>query len=839
VRTAAGSPPCSTNSIHCKAATAQPPANSVRRRPSRPSASSRSDMPTPSSSSDTSLGASVASCADDWSTFLKWSIARHSGSSREGNDHPSSARLLDAAIGVERMVSASFPAAFRHAPSRAKTTAHFTRDRDLSPTMLHAPLRAPRRQQVHAAGNMFLHAQNSENSPTSSSTFLPAVDPDYIPPHAMSQRQSSFAAQDVTKDRNQGFTVDCSILLIKIWNSYIFLANSDATFLKGFTRRDAGRTPSIRDLQTVNVSSKAHRELDHGYDLSSEMLKNTLKGKGFVLTQRSTTFCWIYIVDNMGRGRGRNGFRAGIRNAGFQERLSETFGPVTLFSQLFIARNDLDGALKFIDSMKLYNIAPNTQSWSLLIQSARNRSVFESLIYGYLNFKVYKRPTTEPLRHATDFGLSEASKMFADMLKHGYEPGAHLRLGKHNHSGSVILNDMNARKIPRDSAGELERAIEIFRDMETTGIPITEVTLCALLNAHCINGDMSGAMTVLDAFPRLGLRRGLVARPFRCLSHVRRHDETRCSPAVTTYNTLIAAHVRAGDQEGAMAWYDRLLKSGLDPTLVTFNILIHANVQRLNMIGALDAYTELLRRGLRPDDATFAPLIQGSARKIAISSKEAVRVREAHQYGSSEAGVVTHRPSALTQQVALENVRTFDMLIRAWMEEALKRGVKLDTRLYADGARGMHSMMNEEGIRADMFTYTKKAEIDAAAAAAGGVESGGPAAPSSAPTPFLCLVDEDAALSDQVALDAGMTHVEVGTGNESEPVTMKASSLEVVLEGDAMAQTRAYVVLPQTATGDTILDVEEDEEVSDVRRHIRGGEGRILVSHDSGVGVRT
>ncbi|KAJ3109277.1 hypothetical protein HDU97_007771 [Phlyctochytrium planicorne] len=345
----------------------------------------------------------------------------------------------------------------------------------------------------------------------------------------------------------------------------------------------------------------------------------------------------------------------------------------------YVVRKDLDRAIKFLDRIKLHGVTPNAQTWSLLsngyvqrkdIRSARkcydamishghrpSRSVFECLIYGYLNFNIFKRPVVgleEPtgtphkvLDARQDYGLQEASKIFSEMLDHGFEPGvalyhmlmqAHYRVGRHDlvekmfdameESGASpdlfcysvylqsilalgslkkaedVLQKMNSNQIEKDvvlytilidgigKLGELEQTNLIYKEMVEAGIKPTEVTLCALLHSHCINGDMEGAKNIFDHFPQLGFKMNLVC-----------------------FNIMIKGYGRTGDLDAAKAVFEEMLRFAVIPAVTTYNTLIAAHVRARDYDGAMQWYERLLNSGIEPSLVTFNILINANARR--------------------------------------------------------------------------------------------------------------------------------------------------------------------------------------------------------------------------------
>ncbi|KAJ3213196.1 hypothetical protein HDU67_003174 [Dinochytrium kinnereticum] len=600
--------------------------------------------------------------------------------------------------------------------------------------MLHSPVRSARRLQAHPPSSLIsifprfssarsLHAQNESNAVPS---FLPAVDPDYLPPHAISHQQYSPVIHEVTVadfrrllrnyntevERNFGFTIDSARILVQIWGAYTRLSSFRQSVLKELSRaevsavfsaaRCAARSPSakvsntrkvIADLKASGSSIPSHdqvlaelrasRDIKDGYDVSAAIVKSHIAA-GYKPDQETYNLLLDLHCRQYGPQIGEawvreheiryiNGAKEGCPG-GFLRNIKTC----NFILAAFVARNDLDGALRFIDSMKLYHLIPNAQSWTLMVRgymrrrnivSARkcfeairiggykpSRSVYESLIYGYLNFKIEKRPTeigkgiaiSSKGRQASDFGLSEASTLFDEMLESGYEPGvglyhvlmqAHLRLGKHEEverlfdgmsesnvspdlfcysvylqsvmstgnlsRAEALLDDMKASRVPRDAvlctilldgygkSGDLEKAVEIYRDMEASGIKPTEVTICALLNAYCINRDMAGARSVIESMPRLGFRRGLVA-----------------------YNTIIHGYGLAGDLESADRMYEEMIRHAVIPAVTTYNTLIASHVRAGDFEGAMAWYDRLLSSGNEPSRVTFNILIHSNAKRL-------------------------------------------------------------------------------------------------------------------------------------------------------------------------------------------------------------------------------
>ncbi|WP_377158588.1 hypothetical protein ACFJIX_06530 [Roseateles sp. UC29_93] len=94
----------------------------------------------------------------------------------------------------------------------------------------------------------------------------------------------------------------------------------------------------------------------------------------------------------------------------------------------------------------------------------------------------------------------------------------------------------------------------------------------------------------------------------------RRSGDARASPNRFIYNALISAHVKAMDPDGAVQWFEKMLKKGIRPDVVTYSTLISAHERLADPKRAADWFEHMVNNGVEPNAVTYNALISAYAK---------------------------------------------------------------------------------------------------------------------------------------------------------------------------------------------------------------------------------
>ncbi|KAJ3086182.1 hypothetical protein HK102_013445 [Quaeritorhiza haematococci] len=392
--------------------------------------------------------------------------------------------------------------------------------------------------------------------------------------------------------------------------------------------------------------------------------------------------------------------------------------------------------------------------------------------------------------------VDKARAMFDEMIASGLQPDVHIYTtlidaymsNQQPWRATELVQMVNDAGIEPDvvlysalihghaRCGDFARAAAVEREMRSHAPQLkpTYQTYHILMHMHCLNGDMPSAWEVLEemeaderGFKRTEFTYNILLHGYGLLGDLEATQtllkamryQSGISPSVTTYNTLIMAHARAGDQEGAMQWYSRILQDGMEPDVVTYNILISANGAALNAVGALEAYQALLKReDLKPTKYTFLPLIGMYAKMGEVDQARQAQQLMLEELGNKQSGsaddlgrtsssssssgspsisrmqpynlIINSEaragriPSALDELARAQqdgvnpDVRTFDMIIRAHGAAGDVEGARkwMDIALYGGDSGSPPVVPDTQLFNALAYAYAKVGDRDGASA---------------------------------------------------------------------------------------------------------------------------
>ncbi|XLS89296.1 hypothetical protein HN51_065304 [Arachis hypogaea] len=134
-------------------------------------------------------------------------------------------------------------------------------------------------------------------------------------------------------------------------------------------------------------------------------------------------------------------------------------------------------------------------------------------------------------------------------------------------------------------SGEVDIAVKLFEELESSNCKPDVVTYNSLINCLGKNGDVDEAHMRFREMQEKGL-----------------------NPDVVTYSTLIECFGKTDKVDMACKLFDEMLAVGCYPNLVTYNILLDCLERCGRTAEAVDLYAKLKQQGLTPDSITYAVL---------------------------------------------------------------------------------------------------------------------------------------------------------------------------------------------------------------------------------------
>ncbi|KAL4858667.1 Pentatricopeptide repeat-containing protein [Chlorella vulgaris] len=219
--------------------------------------------------------------------------------------------------------------------------------------------------------------------------------------------------------------------------------------------------------------------------------------------------------------------------------------------------------------------------------------------------------------------------------------------------------------------GNLEAAVDVYRDMQAAGRPPNVVTSCGLIAAlgrerrrrgvryahiaHELWTELCASGVQLDgAAYRTGIKACVdVGRLREADKLLLRMAAKGVPPDVRAYNILLSGHSRAAATGAMGRLLQRMAAAGVEPSAVTYNTLVDGYVRARDLLGAQGVAERAAAAGVALDVWTYSTLIKGHVQASQLATAEAVLKDMA------AAGV---QPSCVTFTTVLDgHVRAGDM----------------------------------------------------------------------------------------------------------------------------------------------------------------------------------
>ena len=176
-----------------------------------------------------------------------------------------------------------------------------------------------------------------------------------------------------------------------------------------------------------------------------------------------------------------------------------------------------------------------------------------------------------------------------------------------------------------DAAGELDLALDVYRQMLNEGCTPNLVTYNTLIDVYGKTGAWEDAIAVLDDVEEQGLEPeartyntviiacNQSSRAAEALQVYERMLRANAKPTATTYTALISAYGKSGQLDAAMQIFRDMAKQGCERNVITYSSLISACEKAGRWQLALDLFKEMHSEGCEPNVVTYNSLIAACA----------------------------------------------------------------------------------------------------------------------------------------------------------------------------------------------------------------------------------
>jgi len=270
-----------------------------------------------------------------------------------------------------------------------------------------------------------------------------------------------------------------------------------------------------------------------------------------------------------------------------------------------IMRKDLTRLARSLDTYAESSMRPSVRTYGLIIKGC---SVLNQTQRCWLNWQQMLERGILP----NDITLS----CMLDALIEGHQTEDAYTLFK-EYKDKVQYNTIIYSTLIKGfaSAGDGERAMETYRDMQAAGVQMNLVAYTALIDSQARSGQAQEATALL-----------------------RKMEEDGCEPNIITYSNVLKGHCVNGDLESAIGIFREMLGKGLKPDSVIFNTLLDGCVRHSNFDLADRVLEEMASRQVDHSNFTLSIVVKmwGKRRRLDDAFK-AVRAR---LHGPRNFGVV-------------------------------------------------------------------------------------------------------------------------------------------------------------------------------------------------------
>ncbi|KAI3517121.1 hypothetical protein L1887_16329 [Cichorium endivia] len=257
-----------------------------------------------------------------------------------------------------------------------------------------------------------------------------------------------------------------------------------------------------------------------------------------------------------------------------------------------------DGVAELMKKMKSSQISTATIKIHHHINNTRYYSTTNSVTYHSIIHKLSRARAFEPvetlLAELQKSGIKCGENLFIDVLRNYGLAGRpkdalHIFLRINDFGVTKSVRSLNTLLNVLIQNRKYELVHALFRNSQKKFNITPNVFTCnILLKAFCKNGDIEGALKVLDEMPAMGM-----------------------VPNEVTYTTVLGAYVSRGDMANAKTMFDQILDRGWIPNVFTYNMLIKGFCKGGNAREGVKILEEMLGKRCLPNKSTFSILLVG------------------------------------------------------------------------------------------------------------------------------------------------------------------------------------------------------------------------------------
>lgn len=259
--------------------------------------------------------------------------------------------------------------------------------------------------------------------------------------------------------------------------------------------------------------------------------------------------------------------------------------------------------------------------------------------------------------------------------------------------------------------GDLEAALDVFRDLQNCGMAPNKVTYCGLISAlgkqrrrgsrypelaYELWQELRASADSLDAAAvRVGMKAcvevGRITEAEQLLAALQKE----ASPAardVRTYNILLRGYAQAGNKAAMQGVMDHMQVAGVKPSCVTYNTLIDGHVRAGALAEARACMVAAKATGLELDAWSYTTLMKGCLQSGDLKAANGV-LREMRGAGI--------KPTCITYSTLIDgHVRTGDLTVaRQLLEVMIADGERPSAVTYNSLLRGYVASQQPDALQ--------------------------------------------------------------------------------------------------------------------------------------------
>ncbi|PVU91325.1 hypothetical protein BB559_004186 [Furculomyces boomerangus] len=300
---------------------------------------------------------------------------------------------------------------------------------------------------------------------------------------------------------------------------------------------------------------------------------------------------------------------------------------------------NLEGSVQVLEEILSKNILPS-------------RTIIFQLLYGFLDCdaldmfellaEYYHNTFGEPL------SMPLYTRWIQELSRRGDAKGAYAVLQQIIDRG-LIPSEINYCMVIQACSlrGWTKQADELFREMEDPQSPVKPgiSTWVSLIEAHVSSGDVLGAHSILNDI----IYRSLIPRSM---------VPTRA------FNNLIMGYLYLRQGQKAINVYETMLKSNVKPNRFTFAALMHAYSRERKIKNCVKILDQMLKSGIEPDSAIYSILIAVYGLMVDIRGAEGV-FRRAELQNEKYLQARMNSPSIQLARVMIPSGNSQDTYLRS------------------------------------------------------------------------------------------------------------------------------------------------------------------------------